>query len=268
MMSDRLAPAPRTKRAGRTASHDVAARPADRATRGCPRRSRENPARSASTPTALRLGFATRMVALPAPSSERRAGVADRASGGRVVPVPAEAGTGTSSEHDRGQYEAGCARHRPMTVNVTVAVYRPADTVGRAETNPSLVSQTSPPEALGADVVPTSRSGAGTIGIAGHRAAGEQPSDLPSAGRRPGDAEREVGGLEGRPPDGDGVARGVVAGDGDPFRDRGRRRPRGRIPEADGRSLERDRERRLDVDRRPSRLARRRPWAAASRRTS
>ncbi len=111
MMSDRLAPAPRTKRAGRTASHDVAARPADRATRGCPRRSRENPARSASTPTALWLGFATRMVALPAPSSERRAGVADRASGGRVVPVPAEAGTGTSRSTT-----AGSTRHAARVI--------------------------------------------------------------------------------------------------------------------------------------------------------
>src|SRR5207244_1698503 len=56
--------------------------------------------------------------------------------------------------------------HRPITVSVTVALYRPGATAGRGAVKPRLVGQTSPAPALGAAVVPTSRSGAGAIGIA------------------------------------------------------------------------------------------------------
>ena len=53
-----------------------------------------------------------------------------------------------------------------MTVYVTVAVYLPGGTTGSAETKLTFVGQASPPDALRADVVPISRSGAGAIGIA------------------------------------------------------------------------------------------------------
>ena len=56
--------------------------------------------------------------------------------------------------------------HRPMAVNVTVAVYRPAGTTGSGPVKLTLVGQTSPLPALGAAVVPTRRSGAGAMGIA------------------------------------------------------------------------------------------------------
>jgi len=52
-----------------------------------------------------------------------------------------------------------------MTVYVTVAVYFPGGTTGSAERKLTFVGQASPPDALPADVVPISRSGAGTIGI-------------------------------------------------------------------------------------------------------
>jgi hypothetical protein len=53
-----------------------------------------------------------------------------------------------------------------MTVKVTVAVYRPGGTKGSGEVNPTFVAQASPVAALGAEVVPISRSAAGAIGIA------------------------------------------------------------------------------------------------------
>src|SRR6476660_5393811 len=76
--------------------------------------------------------------------TERRPGRARARRGGR--------------EHERDQGEAGRASHRPITVNVTVAVYLPAGTTGSGETNPTRVSHTSPAAALRAVVVPTSRS--------------------------------------------------------------------------------------------------------------
>jgi len=56
--------------------------------------------------------------------------------------------------------------HRPMTVYVTVAVYRPGGTVGNADVKLTFVGQASPPAELVDAVVPMSRSGAGAIGIA------------------------------------------------------------------------------------------------------
>ena len=114
-----LAPAASTNRVGRTVSHAVAARRlAPGATRGRPRRSRPNPARVASTATASLPGFVTR-IAAPAEPGEGDARRGRGQADGRARRARARRG---GHEHDGDQREERGPDHRPIAVNVTVAV--------------------------------------------------------------------------------------------------------------------------------------------------
>ena len=92
-------------------------------------------------------------------------------------------GSRRRTEQRRGPGRRG--DHRPITVNVSVAVYRPGPPPAVGEAKPTRVGQTSPETGLGADAVREQQVGGRWDGDRDERSR-----------RRRGDGQRKIGGGE------------------------------------------------------------------------
>ena len=127
-----------------------------------------------------------------------------------------------------------------MTVKVTAAVYRPGETKGSGEVNPTFVAQASPVAALGAEVRPDQQVRRGRDRQRRHPAAGELTAELAARGCERRKPQREVRGQERRAVNRQRVSSRMVAQDRHALRDRDGSLTDGRVPEADARALQRD----------------------------